>query len=261
MTESVAQLFQPLPRTWSRSGDLALWTAMREHFESVHMPDSLKALQPMVARAFLDLTGHDIAAQQDVLFDAFCAGDTVDPAWWRTEAIEILQGRMRMILTRRYVEEPPIRRLRRDVLAGRPDGAVDYLAAIIDQLVEHRRLPETEVDFFAERLAAMLKDRKTARRFLGLKAREMAENKTYEIARTIHHHNLAGMRIHPGGRARSAEPDESAGALSRGLRPAQSQRGHSLASDPARQAQSIQDRPFGSPARWRNSLSDGTVAG
>lgn len=94
---TVAQLFEPEPRTWGLRGDPYLWRQMRERFASTPWPAGVEELERQIGEAFAALTGRPLATPEHFFVEAFAHGGMssglVDPSFWREQALPLLRAR------------------------------------------------------------------------------------------------------------------------------------------------------------------------
>ncbi|GLW04297.1 hypothetical protein Slala05_79270 [Streptomyces lavendulae subsp. lavendulae] len=101
---TVADLFDPEPRTWGLRGDPYLWRALRGHLSATGLPASVDEVVHLLQGAFSELVGLDLAcdAVPSVYREQFAHGGMssgmVSLDTWRERLIPMLVERARTLL-------------------------------------------------------------------------------------------------------------------------------------------------------------------
>lgn len=91
-------LFSTPPSQWGLRGDPFLWREMREYFRSLPVDVMYEGLQETIEKAFIELTGHDMAGEESFFIERFSHGGMssghIDPESWRTTIVDVLASRL-----------------------------------------------------------------------------------------------------------------------------------------------------------------------
>lgn len=94
----IGDLFEQEPMQWGLRGDPYLWRELRNHFASVPLPESARALEHEIEKAFGLLTGHALSEEDDFYVERYAHGGMssgqVCLEFWREQALPLLKGRL-----------------------------------------------------------------------------------------------------------------------------------------------------------------------
>ena len=95
--KTLASLFAPNPDRWGLRGDPHLWWAMLSMFADVEMPTDRAALEAIVRRAFMEITGHSFDETENFFVEHLAHGGMssgyVSPEFWKEKGLPLLLER------------------------------------------------------------------------------------------------------------------------------------------------------------------------
>lgn len=97
------------PEQWGLRGDPYLWRELRQRFIAEGLPQSLPQFKGRLECLFRELIGFMLATSQETVYiERYAHGGMssghVEPAWWRTKGIPLLEKRFRLLQS----QSPPV---------------------------------------------------------------------------------------------------------------------------------------------------------